>query len=39
MALKDKLHEMKMTMGEGVASYLTWISQVKDELVVVGEVI
>jgi hypothetical protein len=39
MALKDKLHDMKMAMGEGVASYLTQIAQVKDELAAVGEVI
>jgi hypothetical protein len=39
MALKDKLHDTKMAMGEGVASYLIRIAQVKDELVAVGEVI
>jgi hypothetical protein len=39
MALKDKLHDTKMAMGEGVASYLTRIAQVKDELAAVGEVI
>jgi hypothetical protein len=39
MALKDKLHDTKMAMGEGVASYLTQIAQVKGELAAVGEVI
>jgi hypothetical protein len=39
MALKDKLHDSKMAKGEGVASYLTWLAQVKDELAAVGEII
>lgn len=39
MALKDKLHATKMVKGEDVTSYLTRVVQVKDELVVVGEVI
>jgi hypothetical protein len=39
MALKDKLHDTKMGKGESVASYLTRVSQVKDELAAVGEVI
>jgi hypothetical protein len=39
MALKDKLHSIKMTMGESVVPYLTRLAQVKDELAVVGEVI
>jgi hypothetical protein len=39
MALKDKLHSIKMTKGESVVPYLTWLAQVKDELVAVGEVI
>jgi hypothetical protein len=39
MALKEKLHDTKMGKGESVASYLTWVAQVKDELVAVGEVI
>jgi hypothetical protein len=39
MAFKDKLHHTKMAMGEGVASYLTRIAQVKDKLATVGEVI
>ena len=39
MALKDKLHATKMVKGEDVASYLTKVAQVKDKLVVVGEVI
>jgi hypothetical protein len=37
--LENKLHGMKMSKGEGVASYLTWITQVKDKLTAVGEVI
>ena len=39
MALKDKLHNVKMTQGEGVTSYLTRMAQVKDELTTVGETI
>ena len=39
MALKDKLHRIKMKNDEGVASYLTRVTQVKDELVAVGEII
>jgi hypothetical protein len=39
MALKDKLHDTKMGKGESVSSYLTQVAQVKDEMVVVGEVI
>jgi hypothetical protein len=39
MALKDKLHSIKMTMGESVVPYLTRLAQVKDELAAVGEVI
>jgi hypothetical protein len=39
MALKDKLHDTKMSKGESVASYLTRVAQVKYELAAVGEVI
>jgi hypothetical protein len=39
MALKDKLHSIKMTMGENLVPYITRLAQVKDELVVVEEVI
>ena len=39
MALKDKLHATKMVKGEDVASYLTRVAQVKDELAIVREVI
>ena len=39
MALKDKLHSIKMKSDEGVASYLTRVTQVKDELSAVGETI
>ena len=39
MALKDKLHGTKMVRGENVASYLTRLRQIKDELSAVGEVI
>jgi len=39
IALKDKLYNSKMAKGESVVSYLNWVEQVKDELVVVGEVI
>eukprot|EP00253_Pinus_taeda_P001608 PITA_01608 len=36
LVLEDKLKSTKMINGEGVTSYLTRLSQVKDELVVVG---
>jgi len=39
MALKDKLHIIKMKSDEGVASYLTHVTQVKDDLSLVGETI
>jgi hypothetical protein len=39
MALKDKLHDTKMGKEESVSCYLTWVAQLKDELVAVGEVI
>ena len=39
MALQDKLHGARMVKGESVATYLTRVAQVKDELAVVGEVI
>jgi hypothetical protein len=39
MALRDKLHSTRMAKGESVASYLTQVAHVKDELAVVGEVI
>ena len=39
IALKDKLHNVKMTQGESVTSYLTRVAQVKDELEIVGETI
>jgi hypothetical protein len=39
MALWDKLHGARMVKGESVATYLTRVAQVKDELAVVGEVI
>ena len=39
MALKDKLHNIKMNKDEGVASYLTRVAQVKDELATVGEIV
>jgi hypothetical protein len=39
MALQDKLHDTKMAKGEGVASYLTRIAQIKDELSAIREVI
>ena len=32
MALKDKLHSIKTKSDEGVASYLTRVTQVKDDL-------
>ena len=39
MALKDKLHNVKMNKDEGVTSYLTRVAQVKDELAAVGDII
>ena len=39
MVLKDKLHNVKMTQGECVTSYLTRMAQVKDELATVGATI
>jgi len=39
MTLKDKLHDTKIAKGEGVASYLTQITQIKDEFTAIGEVI
>ena len=39
MALEEKLHNIKMNKDEGVASYLTYVAQVKDELAVVGEIV
>jgi hypothetical protein len=39
MALQDKLHRARMVKGESVATYFTRVSQVKDELAAVGEVI
>ena len=38
MVLRDKLKNAHMSKGEGMASYLTKITQVRDELAVVGEV-
>ena len=39
MALKDKLHNVKMTKDESVTSYLTRVAQVKDKLAAIGETI
>ena len=39
MTLKYKLHRITMKSDEGVASYLTRVTQVKDELSSVGETI
>ena len=39
MALKDKLHNVNMNKDEGVASYLTRVAQVKDELASVEDII
>ena len=38
MVLREKLKSIKMAKGEVVISYLTRISQVRDELAAVGEV-
>ena len=39
MVLREKLKSIKMAKAEGVISYLTRISQVRDELAIVGEVV
>ena len=39
MVLREKLRSTKMARGESVTSYLTRVSQVRDELAVVGEVV
>ena len=39
MVLRKKLKSIKMAKAEVVISYLTRISQVRDELVAVGEVV
>jgi hypothetical protein len=39
MVLREKLKGIKMTKTENVTTYLTKITQVRDELGVVGEVI
>ena len=39
MVLREKLKSIKMVKGEVVMTYLTRISQVRDELAVVGEVV
>ena len=39
VVLREKLKSIKMAKVEGVTSYLTRISQVRDELVAVGEVV
>ena len=39
MVLREKLKIIKMAKAEGVISYLTRISQVRDELAALGEVV
>jgi hypothetical protein len=39
MVLREKLRDTKMTKSNTVTSYLTKITQIRDQLVVVGEVI
>ena len=39
MVLREKLKSERISKGEGMASYLTKITQVRDELAVVGEMI
>ena len=39
MVLREKMKSIKMAKAEGVNSYLTRISQVRDELALVGEVV
>ena len=37
MALRDKLHATKMERGESVTSYLTRLTQVKDEIAAIRD--
>jgi hypothetical protein len=39
MALRDKLHATKMARGESVTSYLTRLTQVKDEIAAIRDII
>ena len=39
MMLKEKLHNTKMLKGESVASYLSKLTQIRDESAIVGETI
>ena len=39
MVLREKLKSIKMAKAEGVTSYFTRFTQVRDELAVVGEVV
>ena len=39
MVLREKLKNIKMVKGEVMLTYLTRMSQVKDELAVVGEIV
>ena len=39
MMLREKLKNVHMSKGEGMASYLTKITQVRDELAAVREVV
>ena len=39
MLLRDKLHNTRMAKGGSVASYLTRVTQVRDDIVAVGETV
>ena len=39
MVFCEKLRGTRMARGESVTAYLTWVSQVRDELAAVGEII
>ena len=39
MVLREKLKNVHMSKGEGMASYLTKITQLRDELAAIGEVV
>ena len=39
MALKDKLHSIKMKSDEGVTSYMNCVTQVKEEVSAIGKTI
>lgn len=39
MVMRDHAHNTRMAKGDNIASYLTKITQLRDEMAVVGEII